>query len=247
MHSGAEFQSFCKGVQDVFQRQPVIHKADEAKHLCAAAILRKQSTKKLRNVVKHIWNLSNIGPPDFLVFDQGTAYTSNEMRESLLAHGAQLDKAFFKKPVAIGAVERYHALLRLAYEHVPAESDKRTTDQKFLDIAVFSLNWTVSPGGLCAALLVFGAVPRLAKMVPAPAQMERALFIDSCLKEVDTELTQSRISFGLKEKGTQEPKRHLKYYAETQLARPCSSIDHLASRERDHSCLYTLKGKQLLC
>lgn len=71
------------------------------------------------------------------------------MRASLEAHVVQLDEAPIEKPDAIGAVERYHAPLRLAYERIKAESDNSTTDQECLDLDLFSINYTVGLEGLC--------------------------------------------------------------------------------------------------
>lgn len=51
-------------------------------------------------------------------------------------------------------------------------------------MAVFAINCTVGPEGLCSALLAFGDVPRPAKMTPALTQLEKARLIELAIKEI---------------------------------------------------------------
>lgn len=57
-------------------------------------------------------------------------------------------------------MERYLAPLTLAYKRIQADTGRKTSEQKYLDLAVLSINCTVLREGLCPALLVFGAVSR---------------------------------------------------------------------------------------
>lgn len=104
-----------------------------------------------------------MGPPEFLVVDQGTEYTSREVRESLKAQRVRLHEASSETPNVIGIVERYHAPLMLAYELVRTEAGVATSNQECLQLAVFAIDCTVSPEGLYLALLVFLSVSRPAK------------------------------------------------------------------------------------
>lgn len=49
------------------------------------------------------------GTPDFLAVDQGSAYVSKAMRETLSAAGVTLEEAPIETPGWIGSVEGYYA------------------------------------------------------------------------------------------------------------------------------------------
>lgn len=153
-----------------------------------------------------MWPPVYLGPPDFLFIDQRTAYTSKEMRESLEAHGVQLDEASFETPCAIGALERYHAPFRRPYERIEADSAKSSTIQECLDLPVFLINFIVGCEGLCPALLAFLSIPRPARTTSATTQMERACLINSAMNEVEREQARKRRSFELKQKNFRKAK-----------------------------------------
>lgn len=181
------------------QRRPVIDMVDAATHFCAASFLGRQSMKEIWNWMQHMWSLVYLAPPDVLVVEQGTTYNAKEMRETLKGHGVHLDRAAIEAPGAIGTVEGYHAQLRLMYGPIRAESNKSTTDQKCFDLALFVLEYTVRLEGLYPTSLVFGGIPRSAKMTIAPTQMKEARIIDSAMMEVKREQTRRKISFGLRQ------------------------------------------------
>lgn len=54
------------------------------------------------------------GPPDYLSVDQGSEFTSTEMRENSEAAGITMKKAPIETPGGIVTVERYQAPLRSA-------------------------------------------------------------------------------------------------------------------------------------
>ena len=56
--------------------KPILHMVDEATHFSAACFLRNQSTREIWNNIRKLWILTYMGPPDFLIVDQGTAYVS---------------------------------------------------------------------------------------------------------------------------------------------------------------------------
>lgn len=64
--------------------------------------------------MQHMLSLIHLGPRDFLVVAQSTAYTLKEMRESLPAYAVKIDEASIEAPGKIGTGERYHVPLRLA-------------------------------------------------------------------------------------------------------------------------------------
>lgn len=75
----------------------------------------------------------------------------------------------------------------LAHERIGTEAGEGTTDQECLDITVLAINCTVGPEGLCRALLVSGALLRLARTTPASTQLENARLIEFSVKEATKE------------------------------------------------------------
>lgn len=104
--------------------------------------------------------------------------------KSFEMRGLQLGKAQIEKSEAIGTVKGYHDRLRLAYEKIPARTERKASDQECLDLALFAINCTVGTEIMCPTLLVFGAVSRSARLTPAPPQLERAHLIAQALKEL---------------------------------------------------------------
>ena len=85
---------------------------------------------------------------------------------------------------SIGAVERYHAVLRRAYLIVRDEIPD-ATPESMLQMAVKAVNDTAGPDGLVPTLLVFGAYPRMTEHdPPAPSIIERATAIRKAMTEV---------------------------------------------------------------
>lgn len=70
------------------------------------------------------------GHPDYLVVQQGMAHTLNEMKHSLETVIVRLDEAPEKTTGAIGALERYHAPLRIGKKRIweDTASDKSAQD-----------------------------------------------------------------------------------------------------------------------
>lgn len=94
------------------------------------------------------------------MLNQGTAYTSREVKESLEAHRIRLDEVTIKTPGTTGTVERYNAPMRLANLRIRTKAGLGTSGQECLKLAVLALKCTVGPEGLYLALLVFGVVTR---------------------------------------------------------------------------------------
>lgn len=180
------------------QSRPVMHMIDEATHFSAACFLRKQSTSEIWATIRRLWILSYMGPPDHLMVDQGTAYTSKEMRENLESFGVALVEAPIENPGSIGIVERYHAPLRAAHKKIRASLDRSTSDAECLQMNTYAMNSIIGPEGLCPMMLVFGALPRPARSKPSPTQLERATAIENAKKEVEKETARRRIVFALR-------------------------------------------------
>jgi hypothetical protein len=77
---------------------------------------------------------------------------------------------------SVRLVERYHALLRRAYEILKAELKDEHIDKKMiLQMAVKAINDSARPDGIVLTLLVFGSYPRMTKMdPPSPTIARRA-------------------------------------------------------------------------
>lgn len=67
-----------------------------------------------------------LGPPDHLLVNQGTAYTSTKFKGSLEAFGVRLKEVPIETPSAIGIVDRYHAPFGLVFEIIRADTDRET-------------------------------------------------------------------------------------------------------------------------
>lgn len=146
---------------------PIVHMVDKETHFCAASFLRSQPSKELWKTIQRMWSLVHLGPPNYLVVDQRSAYTSKEMRPCTEEMGVRLHEAPIEPPGSIGMLTQYHAPLRLAYERVRINAYRQNSDEECLQLAAFAINCTAGPDGLCLIPLVFGAVPRPARAMSA--------------------------------------------------------------------------------
>ena len=84
---------------------------------------------------------------------------------------------------------------------IRAELNRKTNDADCLQMAVFPVNSTIGPEGLCPTLLVFGVIPRPARNTPSLTKIERARAIDSAMGVVSQEQARRRVDFGLRHGG----------------------------------------------
>ena len=86
---------------------------------------------------------------------------------------------------SIGKTERYHALLRRAYQILAAELSTTTPKEAILQMAVKAVNDSAGPDGIVPTLLVFGAYPRMTKdPLPPISITQRANAIQKAMKEL---------------------------------------------------------------
>lgn len=71
-------------------------------------------------------------------------------------------------------------------------------------MAVFVINCTTGPDGLCPVHFVFGTIPRPAIQARSETQLERQAAITEAMKQVRRIQAQRRLVFGLKD--TSSPK-----------------------------------------
>lgn len=90
------------------------------------------------------------------------------MTETAEAFEVRLEEAPIKKTGEIDVVERYQGFLRLESERIYTYIERRTSDNKYLQLAVFAIKCTVRLEDLCSARFVFRTIPIAARTVPAP-------------------------------------------------------------------------------
>jgi hypothetical protein len=92
-----------------------------------------------------------LGPPDALCADQETNFTTDsfrgDCRENIIANSQ------VECPTTMSHVERYHGLLRTAFEKI--QNTENTNDEEALEIAVKAINYSVNPEWLIPTLLIF--------------------------------------------------------------------------------------------
>ncbi|KAE8549770.1 hypothetical protein EYB25_008294 [Talaromyces marneffei] len=164
--------------------KPVLHVVDEATRFNAARWLENISAKATWTALRIMWIDTYLGPPDFIVTDAGKNFTSKEFSRD----ASSMDIIVTTVPVeahwSIGAVERYHAVLRRSYEIMKEELPDISTEAA-LQIAVKAVNDTAGPDGLVPTLLVFGAYPRMTEYdPPAPTITQRAAAVKKAMTEI---------------------------------------------------------------
>ncbi len=179
-------------------KKPVLHIVDEATHFCTAMFLSKISTEKVWKTIMRCWNRVYLGPSDFLGVDQGSQFVSRDFLENGEADGISALQAPIESPTTMSHVERYHGALRLAFVKILESLPRSESDADCLQMAVKSVNDTISPEGLCPTLLVYGSIPRPARQTPAETQLQRAKAIDKAMDIVHREQSKRRVAFGLK-------------------------------------------------
>ena len=200
---GAEdlhFNSIVAADVMYINQKPVLHVVDEATHFCAALFLRSMSAADTWNALVRCWSNVYLGPPDYLRIDQGTNFVAKEFKGLAATEGVELLEAPVESPSTMSHVERYHGPLRTAFIKLRNEISFLPKED-ILQMAVYCVNNTVGPEGLCPTLCVFGAIPSPARQTPAPTQIERARAIDSAMKELQRYHAQRKVSLGMKYRG----------------------------------------------
>lgn len=123
------------------------------------------------------------------------------MKYNAKSQGIYIKEAPRETPTSIGTGERYHAPLRVAYNRIWPDLDRRKTDGNCLGMAVFSVKSNMGTEGLCTTLLVFGTIPRPARKIPSATKFERASAIENAMTDEESEKSRRRIAFGLRLKG----------------------------------------------
>lgn len=128
--------------------------------------------------------MTYMGLPDHIAVDQGSAYTSAEMKEYMASQGIVLREAPIECRGSRGMVERYHAPLKAAYKRIRRELGTSASTAECLKHAVYASNTATGPEGFCPTLLVFGALPRPIRQKPSPTQVAILKAIESAVDAV---------------------------------------------------------------
>ena len=163
---------------------PALHIVDEATRFQAARFLKDVSTAHVWDALRSAWIDTYIGPPDFIIHDAGTQFTSSEFKQNATSMGSTTKCVPIEAHHSIGLVERYHTPLRRAFDIITEELPN-TAKQHVLQMAVKTVNDTVGPDGLVLTLLVFGTYPRMTVSdSPSPTITERGKAIAKAMKHV---------------------------------------------------------------
>lgn len=181
------------------RKKPVLHIVDEATKLTAAAFLKSVSAESVWSMLRRLWICTYVGPPDLLKVDRGSQFASKFFFNNAEEAGIEVQVAPTECPTELSTVERYHGPLRAAFERI--RSSTKMDDEDALSYAVYTVNCTVGPEGQVPMLLVFGALPRPARQVPAPTQLERAKAMERAREDVARIHAKNRVRVGLKYKG----------------------------------------------
>ena len=162
-----------------------LHVVDTATAFQAAKFLQSMSAKDTWEALKQCWIDTYLGPPDVVSHDTGTNFDSTEFRAEAKLAGITCHQVPVEAHWSIGKTERYHTVLRRAFDITKAEAHGSMTDEACLQAAVSAINNTTGPNGLVPTLLVFGALPRITTdSPPSASQQQRARAVAKAMKEI---------------------------------------------------------------
>ncbi|KAI1000949.1 hypothetical protein K3495_g7247 [Podosphaera aphanis] len=131
------------------------------------------------------WGNVNRGLPDVLRVDAGKEFVSKKFRAGSKLLGMTIEEVPVEAHHRIGKVERYHGMVRRAFEIIMAETGGKVSKEAALQWAFKCVNDTAGPDGLVPTLLVFGAYPRLTiDFPPSPSQLQRAHAMQRAMEEL---------------------------------------------------------------
>ena len=179
--------------------KPILHVIDAATSFQAARFLRDMTAKEVWDTLRMAWIDTYVGPPDTLVSDAGTNFTSAEFKANARIMAIKVEEVPVEAHNSIGKLERYHAPLRRAFHVIAGDlRGQGVSNESILQMAVKAVNDTAGPDGLVPTLLVFGTYPRLSDASPpSPSIATRALAIRKAMAEVREVKAKQQISNAL--------------------------------------------------
>jgi hypothetical protein len=120
------------------------------------------------------------------VYNAGKNFTATEFKQLASSMLIKVKEVLIKAYNSVGLVERYHALLRRAYEILKEElKDKHINKKMILQMAVKAVNDLAGLDKIIPTLLVFSSYPRITEInLPSPTITKRAKAICAVTKEV---------------------------------------------------------------
>lgn len=178
---------------------PVLHIVDESTRYQAARWLRDVSAKHTWDTLRLCWIDVYLGPPDYILHDAGKNFVSREFRQLASSVAITTKSVPVEAHWSIGIVERYHAVLRQAYQIISDDlQGTGLSRESALQMAVKSVNDTAGSNGLVPTLLVFGAYPRMHELdPPAPSISQRAAAIKKAMDEVQKYRAEQQVADAL--------------------------------------------------
>lgn len=166
--------------------QPILHVVDESTRFQAARWVKNMTAQHAWEALRACWIDVYIGPPDMIIYDTGPNFASSEFRQSAISMSIITKEVPVDAHNSIGKVERYHGLLRQAYNCIKEElQGMNIGNDAILQVAVKAINDTAGPDGLVPTLLVFGAFPRMNHSDPPSLDIsKRASAIKTAMREV---------------------------------------------------------------
>ena len=139
-----------------------------------------------------------LGPPDMIIYNIGTQFTSSEFVQNAKVIGSTIKCVLVEVYYLISIVECYYAPLRCAYEIITKEL-LQATKQYVLQIAVKAINDTTRLDGLILTLLVFSIFPRMnINDILSITTIKRGKAIRKAMKEVTKLYTKRHITEALR-------------------------------------------------
>jgi hypothetical protein len=130
------------------------------------------------------WINTYLGLPDLITHDARKNFVSNEFKQYALVIGVGTKGVPVEAHNFIGMVERYHSLIRRAYQIIISEIPELDKDMA-LQMAFKAINNSAGPDGLVLTLLVFGAYPKIIKSdAPSSSVAQRATAIKKAMAEI---------------------------------------------------------------
>lgn len=144
---------------------PLLHVVDEAARFQATLWLTNLNSSSFWNELRVCWIDSYLKPPDSINLDARTNFTSSEIQQYSISLGIEKKEIPVESANLMSIIGRYHKLLRRVYSIIKEET-KNTDKNLNLQIAIKAINHTAGPNMIIPTLPVFGAYPRMSRLVP---------------------------------------------------------------------------------
>ncbi|KAI1000129.1 hypothetical protein K3495_g8070 [Podosphaera aphanis] len=130
-------------------RKPMLHVIDSSTNFDASRFLTNMTTLTIWNTLCYCWIDTYQGPPHQIVHDAGKNFASDEFRQLAKSMSIDIKEVPVESHNSIGLVERYHALLRRAFNIIKEELKAKKVGIDFiLQMAQKAVNNSAEPDGI---------------------------------------------------------------------------------------------------